>query len=360
MPTQGLALLAPDDCGKERPTRLATGRVADDERMSMQTTNGHVQTPHERRDAPLAATILRAGHLAPDAMRAALDAAEREGKRLSEFLVTSGRLDESVLARLLAEQAHLDLVSLRDVDPDPHAIALLTPEVAWATNAVPVAFREGIVIVALADPSDETTLRTVWDALAREARFVVAPRSEVMRALAMYYTPAVAAETADADVAATASLAGDTHALAHVQVPPPAPPAPAPVASPAVAPAAASSPPAPASPSSDMPRPRLQLDPPAPPPPPSVVPEAPATRAGPEVAAPAAAPSCRVVVRLSDGDRVETRPHSTADEAHAAAAAIVESVVQSERLSRWPVVAGRHLRPETIVSVDVVETAAPA
>jgi hypothetical protein len=85
--------------------------------------------------------------------------------------------------------------------------------------------------------------------------------------------------------------------------------------------------------------------PPAPEPKLEVAPPPPA-----EVAAPVA--HFRVAVRLTTGELVTAGEADDADGAEALAQVVVADVATADE--SWPYVSGRNIRPETIVSVDIV------
>jgi hypothetical protein len=93
------------------------------------------------------------------------------------------------------------------------------------------------------------------------------------------------------------------------------------------------------------PEPVPVLLPPAPEPPP-----APAA-----FAAPASLPLHRVGVRLTTGELIEVASHD--DEAAARAEATALMRYLRDGRGDWPFLAGRFVRPETIVSIDVDATA---
>lgn len=68
----------------------------------------------------------------------------------------------------------------------------------------------------------------------------------------------------------------------------------------------------------------------------------------------ATAERLRVVVRLVDGGEVETGAFVVRDEAVARAKELVARLSAAEAAGQWHEVDGRHLRPASIVSVDVV------
>jgi hypothetical protein len=60
-----------------------------------------------------------------------------------------------------------------------------------------------------------------------------------------------------------------------------------------------------------------------------------------------------VVVRLVDGDQVLAGSFADAEEAHRTAKELQSSFGQSDTV--WPLVEGRYLRPQAVVSIDLVE-----
>jgi hypothetical protein len=60
-----------------------------------------------------------------------------------------------------------------------------------------------------------------------------------------------------------------------------------------------------------------------------------------------------VVVRLTDGDRVLAGTYPDADQAHERAKELQSGFGQPD--GAWPLVDGRYLRPQAVVSIDLVE-----
>jgi hypothetical protein len=60
-----------------------------------------------------------------------------------------------------------------------------------------------------------------------------------------------------------------------------------------------------------------------------------------------------VVVRLMDGDRVLAGRADDSDEAHRIAEELLSRFAQAD--TAWPLLDGRYVRPEAVVSIDVVE-----
>jgi len=92
------------------------------------------------------------------------------------------------------------------------------------------------------------------------------------------------------------------------------------------------------------------IEAPAPPPPPAPVPEAPAPTPAPAPAPPAA--GYRVAIRLTNDELIVAGVVDDSEKAEALALAVVEDVTAGGE--SWPRFQGRYLRPDTIVSVDII------
>ena len=144
-------------------------------------------TPKTARDLPLGQLLVELDLVSDLNVKRALAQAQASGRRLGEVLVAEGLVDERTLAQLVAEQEELEFIDLGKFDLDPDAVRLLPTTIAWDCQAVPFAFNETAVKVAVANPVDGYALELVRTALARPVHFLVATRSEVEAALTEAY-----------------------------------------------------------------------------------------------------------------------------------------------------------------------------
>jgi hypothetical protein len=152
--------------------------------------------------------------------------------------------------------------------------------------------------------------------------------------------PAAQQEPAPAaPVAPSAPVAPLAAPVVQEPSPPPAPPVPSVEASPA--------PPPVATPQPDVPQ---AVEP-------AAAPAAPVAEHSPNgaVAEVPQAMTHFVVLRLREGEQLEIGSFGSPDEARRFAQEIVGQITAAESESTWPYFADRFLRPETIVSIDVVE-----
>jgi len=130
--------------------------------------------------------LVRVGIISDEQLGAALDEQVRTGGKLGEVLVTSLTLTEDQIAGALAEQKGLEHINLAGVDIDRSAVVLLPVRMEQRRAVIPIGFRDGRLILAMADPLDveaidEAELRTGFKVDA-----VVATASQVQYAIEKY------------------------------------------------------------------------------------------------------------------------------------------------------------------------------
>jgi len=131
------------------------------------------------RDLPLGSLIVRDGIARPGTVRDALVEAQETDRRLGEVMLAHGWIRERDLARLLAEQEKLEFIDLAKIDLDQSAVDYLPESVARRLQAIPYGFRNSVLLVAVADPTDEDGLDEIREAVGRRVKFKVALPSEI-------------------------------------------------------------------------------------------------------------------------------------------------------------------------------------
>jgi hypothetical protein len=316
---------------------------------------------------PLGTLIFRAGLLTEEQLEDALQEGVRTGKRLGEVLVESGLLNERDLGRLLADQKGLRFVELGSLAVDPTAVALLTGEKAHMFAALPIGFEDGIPLVAVADPSNELVTENLRRALGRDPRLVVASRSDLHTAIDRLHAPEAPMEPEPEPLPQEpAALPGPGPGPEPMAVEQPVP-----VVEPeAIAP---QPPPEPVVEQAPEPQPEpVQLEHAAPVLAPVVaeVVEQPTSeqtfgrveeeQPAPEQSASQELPSALsydVSLRLTDGERVQIGSFGEPEKAREYARDVVKHL--SDETDGWPFFSGRFMRPDTIVSVDIVPVGEP-
>jgi hypothetical protein len=128
----------------------------------------------------LGALLLEKGLLTAEQLDTALAERRATGDRLGETLVNLGFIFEDELARVLAEQAGVPFVNLDTIPVDPFAASVLPRELGESLPALPVRFTpEGGLVVAVADPTDESLFPKLQTAVSCPLVLTVATASSI-------------------------------------------------------------------------------------------------------------------------------------------------------------------------------------
>ena len=151
---------------------------------------------------PLGALLLRAGLVTEAQLDAAIVDQSRSGKPLGRILIEAGTVSESDVVRSLADQVGLEFVDLGDISIDASAVGLISEAVARRYQAIPVTWRDGRLLVAMADPSNVVALDDIRAATRTECDSVVATPSQIAETIDRYFR-------VDSEAGSIAQLAAD-------------------------------------------------------------------------------------------------------------------------------------------------------
>ncbi len=116
---------------------------------------------------------------------------------IGKILIELGYCSESDIARVVAEQAGVDFLSLEEFSPDPAAMSTVTPEDARRYNALPVAFEGDRLRVAMKHPTDILALDDLRILTGFEVEPVVVVDNELEAAIRRYSHESVGVEQAE-------------------------------------------------------------------------------------------------------------------------------------------------------------------
>ncbi len=135
-------------------------------------------------DVPLGCLLLEFGYIKEPELRAALALqAEKPGKMLGQILAESDYIAEDDLIEALSY--HFGLESLMPTSFQPNADLFRLAPIAWlrANECVPLARRDGSIVVAFADPLNQQTLETARRFFGMNMVVGIARRDEIQLAL---------------------------------------------------------------------------------------------------------------------------------------------------------------------------------
>jgi type IV pilus assembly protein PilB len=140
----------------------------------------------------IGAMILAAGKISEQALEEAVRAQRETGKRLGELLVEKGYLSELELTQILSNQLSVAWVSLDHVEFSEEILGLIRGKEAREFGVMPVHTRIGeqgerILYVAIDDPTNIKTMERISEITGMHVRPMIAPPSEIKRAIEIYY-----------------------------------------------------------------------------------------------------------------------------------------------------------------------------
>jgi type IV pilus assembly protein PilB len=148
--------------------------------LPLEPSNG--LTPPRRRGGRgrfISDVIVELGFAAEERVQKAVEEAKSSGRTPEQVLLQSGALSPEQLARATAERFGLDHVDLSMYKPDIGALNLVNAQAARRYNAVPIGFDDGVLLVAMADPSNVLALDDLKLMTGHELRPVVASAEDV-------------------------------------------------------------------------------------------------------------------------------------------------------------------------------------
>ncbi|MDO8885643.1 ATPase, T2SS/T4P/T4SS family [Candidatus Oleimmundimicrobium sp.] len=113
----------------------------------------------------------------------ALDAQKTSGKPLGETLVEIRATTEEEIAKALAKQKNLPVVSLDEYEINSHAVSLITERIARRHMALPIGYEEGKLVLAMANPLDIHAIDDLRVMTGYEIKPVVCTSSEINSAI---------------------------------------------------------------------------------------------------------------------------------------------------------------------------------
>src|SRR5438874_3637606 len=156
----------------------------------------------------LGSLLLERELITQEQLDGALEEQRATRKSLGRVLIDKGIVAEGDLVATLAARIGLEYVDLLDYPVDPSAVSLISDSLARRFQALPVAWEENRVVVAMADPSNVVAIDDIRTITGAEVRTVVATRSAILEAIDRHHRMEGNAEDVSA-LAASEAIAED-------------------------------------------------------------------------------------------------------------------------------------------------------
>ena len=128
---------------------------------------------------PFGSLMVRKGLVGEDDIARALQIQKETGARIGETLVTMGALTPQELTLFLAGLLGMDVVDLRQNNPEPEALALVPEEIVRQHKVVPVSLDDKGLHVAVAEQPSVGIRALLSETSDRPVHFMLAPASDI-------------------------------------------------------------------------------------------------------------------------------------------------------------------------------------
>jgi type IV pilus assembly protein PilB len=163
----------------------------------------------KRKPKQLGQILLEEGLLTQEQLDRALEQHRNTPKSLGRVLIDLGFIRERDLVKALAQQVGLDFVDLSEFPIEAAATTLLPEALSRRYRALPIAERDGKLLVAMSDPANVYTLDDIRTVTGRDVQPVVATASDVEQAIQKYSTLGDEVEQLASEAASAADIGED-------------------------------------------------------------------------------------------------------------------------------------------------------
>lgn len=130
--------------------------------------------------------LVTAGMLTPQQLKSALEVQRSSGLRLGEVLIGLGYAGEADIARAIADQLQIPFIPDHELQVDFQVARLIPAQLARRKLVLPVAERNGRILLAMVDPLDVFTLDEIRFLINRPVEPCVVTRQSLERLLSQY------------------------------------------------------------------------------------------------------------------------------------------------------------------------------
>ena len=136
---------------------------------------------------PILDLFVAQGVLEPSQAEDVLQELIVNGKAIEQALVDGGFVDEDEFYRVIADALGTEVIDLSEAEIPQLIVSLIPAELARRHQVLPIAIRNNVLEVALADPLALRAAEDLLFALGRELRPVIAPRNQIESLVNRYY-----------------------------------------------------------------------------------------------------------------------------------------------------------------------------
>jgi type IV pilus assembly protein PilB len=140
---------------------------------------------------------MRAGIITEKQLNDALEVYRATGSPLGRVLVDLGYASQGAILSVMARQIGIEYIDFSEKRPEPTAVALVARELAARYTLMPMEIRDGVLVVAMADPQNVLALDDLRIITGHEIRPAISTKDDIVAAINEYYK---VAEESDNDM----------------------------------------------------------------------------------------------------------------------------------------------------------------
>jgi len=143
--------------------------------------------------------LVARGYINEQALDRAIAVQQHTNERLLKILIDQGFINDDIMAQVLAEQWHIPFVDVMAEQIGSDVLALVDQERAKRYGFVAFKREEGVVSIALSDPTNIELMDYLLVTYGRETKFFVAPKNAIYGAIEKYYVVGNSIKEASSD-----------------------------------------------------------------------------------------------------------------------------------------------------------------
>jgi len=132
--------------------------------------------------------LIEQGLITPEQLEAGLQQQKQSGDRLGACLVNLHFITEEKLIDVLSAQLDIPHVVLENFNFNRHLIALVSEDIARKYKVIPLFERNGVITVAMADPTNLRTIDHLKFKTGKEIDTVIASEKSIMQVIERHYS----------------------------------------------------------------------------------------------------------------------------------------------------------------------------
>ena len=140
-----------------------------------------------RKRARLGDLLVRAKRITPEQLQTALGRQQQIGQPLGRTLMALGYVTEVTMREALCAQMQVNFFDLDPISIDPVLAKLVDDTYAFKRRVVPIFRAEGVLVVAVDDPTDVTIVEDLQQLTRLRVEIVTSTAEKIQRALTRLY-----------------------------------------------------------------------------------------------------------------------------------------------------------------------------